>query len=179
MFISLNLPYLKGHFTHKPRAVTMKLWEPKRKCPKAVPTHLQNHVVWSQTLKCSVKPYVTGPSTNCYFNEFPFLTHFKNRIKPTDVRRSECHGLPVVFCSTYLQEVVVEKSPSDHETTIHLMPRNIPRRLYIHLAFTHSVGPSSLVWSLNLDRLRLSHQWECLRCNGHGHGHSVSCVEWP
>ena len=25
----------KGHVTHEPRAVTMKLWEPKRKCPKA------------------------------------------------------------------------------------------------------------------------------------------------
>ena len=29
--------------------------KPKRKCPKAVPTHLQNHVVWSRTLKISVK----------------------------------------------------------------------------------------------------------------------------
>ena len=62
----------ESHFTHEPRAVTMKLWEPKRKCPKAaVPTHLQHHVVvWSWALKCSVKPYVTGPSTKCYFNEF-------------------------------------------------------------------------------------------------------------
>ena len=24
----------KDHFTHEPRAVTMELWEPKRKCPK-------------------------------------------------------------------------------------------------------------------------------------------------
>ena len=32
-----------------------KLWEPKRKCPKAIPNHLQNHVVWPQTLKRSVK----------------------------------------------------------------------------------------------------------------------------
>jgi len=52
--------------------MTMKLWEPKRTCPKAVPTHLQNHLVWSQTLKCSVKSYGTGPSTNCYFNKFLF-----------------------------------------------------------------------------------------------------------
>ena len=53
---------------------------PKRKCPKGVPTHLQNHVVWSRTLKCSVKSYVTGPSTKCDFNEFLFmwvLTHDK------------------------------------------------------------------------------------------------------
>ena len=53
--------------------MTIKLWEPKRKCPKAVPTHLQNHVVWSRTLKCSVKSYVTGPSTKCYFNEILFM----------------------------------------------------------------------------------------------------------
>ena len=49
------------------------LWEPKRKCPKAVSTHLQNHVVWSRILKCSVKSYVIGPSTKCYFNEFLFM----------------------------------------------------------------------------------------------------------
>jgi hypothetical protein len=29
----------------------------------------------------------------------------------------------------------------------------------------------------NLDRLRLFHQWEYLKCNGHGL--SVSCVKWP
>ena len=34
--------------------------------------HLQNRVLWSQTLKCSVKSYVTGPSTKCYFDEFLF-----------------------------------------------------------------------------------------------------------
>jgi hypothetical protein len=33
----------------------------------------QNRVVWSRTLKCSVKSYVTGPSTKCYFNEFLFI----------------------------------------------------------------------------------------------------------
>ena len=74
---------IKGHFTHEPRAVTIKLWEPKRKCPKAVPPLLQHHVVWSQIFKCSVKSYVTRPSTKCYFKEFLFmqvLTHDKNRI---------------------------------------------------------------------------------------------------
>ena len=70
---------------------------PKEKCPKAVPTHLQNHVVWSRTLRCSVKPYVTGPSTTCYFDEFlvmRVLTH--DQIEPTNgCECSECHGLPV------------------------------------------------------------------------------------
>ena len=33
---------------------------------------------------------------------------------------------------------------------IHLMPCRNPCRLYIHLAFTYSVGPSSVVWSSEL-----------------------------
>jgi hypothetical protein len=80
------------------RAVTMKLWEPKRKCPKAVPRPLQNRVVWSWTLKCSVKPYVIGPSTKCYFIEFLFmlvLTHDKIEYI-NGCERSECHGLMVL-----------------------------------------------------------------------------------
>ena len=39
-----------------------KIVRAQKKCPKAVPRHFQNHVVWSRTLKFSVKPYVTGPS---------------------------------------------------------------------------------------------------------------------
>jgi hypothetical protein len=50
----------EGHFAHEPRAVTMKLWEPERKCLEAVPRHLQNHVVWSWTLRCSVKSCMTA-----------------------------------------------------------------------------------------------------------------------
>ena len=42
----------------------------QKTCPNAVPRHFQNHVVWSRALKCSVKSYVTGPSTKCYFDEF-------------------------------------------------------------------------------------------------------------
>ena len=53
-----SLATSKGHFAHEPGAVTMRLWEPKWKCPKAVLRYLQNHVVWSRTLKCSVKSYV-------------------------------------------------------------------------------------------------------------------------
>ena len=60
--------YLEGVTSHtKPRAVTTKTWGLKRKCLKAVPRDLQNHVVWSRTLECSVKSYVTGPSIKCYF----------------------------------------------------------------------------------------------------------------
>ena len=68
-----RLFWSKGHFTHESRGVTMKLWQPKRKCPKAIPRHFQNHLVWSQSLKCSVKSYVAGPSTKCYFNKLLFM----------------------------------------------------------------------------------------------------------
>ena len=91
---------LRAHFTHEPRAMTRKLWEPKRKCLKAVPRHLQNHVVWSRTLKCSVKSYVTMPSSKCYFCEFLYvrvLTH--DEIEEINVicERLECYGL-LVLC---------------------------------------------------------------------------------
>ena len=62
---------------------------------KAVPTHLQNPVVWSRILKCIVKSYVIGPSIKCYLNEFPFmpfLTHDKIEKKPNGCEHSECHG---------------------------------------------------------------------------------------
>jgi hypothetical protein len=67
----------EGHFAHEPRALTMKLWEPKRKCPQRPSQHtLQIHVLWSRILECSVKSYVTGPSTKCYFNECLFMRVF-------------------------------------------------------------------------------------------------------
>ena len=59
---------------------------------------------------------------------------------------------------------------------IHLMPCRNPCGLYIHLAYTYSVGPSSVVWS-ELGLALPFHQWECLKCNGHGL--RVSCVKWP
>ena len=57
---------VEGHFTHEPRAVTMKLREPKRKCNNVPPKSCS-------VVKCNVKPYVTGPSNICYFNEFLFI----------------------------------------------------------------------------------------------------------
>jgi hypothetical protein len=91
------------------RAVTLRLREPKRKCSKAVPRHIQNHVVWSRTLKCSVWSYVMGPSNAISMNFYlcGFLTH--DRIEETNgCERSEYHGLSVL-CQAYLQEVVFGK----------------------------------------------------------------------
>jgi hypothetical protein len=134
----------QGHFTHEPRAVTLKLWEPKRKGPKAVATHLQNHVVvWSQTLKCSVKPYVIGPSTKCYFNEFLFmwvLTHDKLNISTVLP-----WSLGFVLGLPPRGDFWKESKWAWH--MIHWMSCRSPRRLYIHLAFTYSIGLSSVVWS--------------------------------
>jgi hypothetical protein len=58
---------------------------------------------------------------------------------------------------------------------IYLMPRMNLCRLYIYLAFTYSVGLSSGVWSRDLDRLHLFHQWECLKRNGRGLSISRIC----
>ena len=55
------------------------------------------------------------------------------------------------------------------------MPCRNPHRLCIHLDLhMYYVGPQA--WcEANLDRLRLFHQWECLKCNSHGL--SVSCMK--
>ena len=42
----------KGHFTQKPRAVTKKLWEPERKCPKAISRHLKFVSITSMVKRC-------------------------------------------------------------------------------------------------------------------------------
>ena len=157
----------------RPRAVTMKLWEPKRKCPKAIPTHLQTtfSVV---PLKCSVKSYVTGSTTKCYFNQYLFmcvLTH--DTIKWIDgCERSECHGLPVLCPRDGFW-----KQSRWPWNMIHSMPCRNPCRLYILLAFTCSVGPSSTMWSNELGSAPLFAPLRVLGCNDHGL--SVSCVKWP
>jgi hypothetical protein len=71
----LQLCYLRvtSHMSQEPWPWNCE--SPKEKCPKvAVPRHLQNHIlVWSRTLEYSLKSYVTGPSTKCYFNKFLFM----------------------------------------------------------------------------------------------------------
>ena len=83
---------------------------------------------------------------------------------------------PWLVVDAYLQEVVFENNPSDHETW------SIRYHVGIHVDFTsilHSQTP--LVpqgqCEANWDWLRFFHQWKCLKCNGHGL--SISCVKWP
>ena len=58
------------------------------------------------------------------FNEFLFMGVVTHGIIEwfNGCERSECYGLPVDLCQAYLQEVVCENSPSDHEHMIHMMP---------------------------------------------------------
>jgi hypothetical protein len=53
----------------------------------------------------------------CYFSECPFMQVLtRDKIGQINgCERSECHGL-LVLGQAYLQEVVFENNPSDHET---------------------------------------------------------------
>ena len=69
-----------------------------------------------------------------------------------------------------------ENSSSNHETW------SIWCHVEIHVDFTsilqsHTPLVPQAECEANLDQLCLFHQWECLKCNGHGL--SVSCVKWP
>ena len=77
--ISYDLDDTKGHFTHERESRDREIVR-AHKCLKAVPRHLRNRVVWSRILECSVKSYLTRPSTKCYSDEFlcmRVLTHDK------------------------------------------------------------------------------------------------------
>jgi hypothetical protein len=96
-------------------------------------------------LKCIVKSYVTGSSTKCYFNEFLFiqvLTH--DKIEWTIV--SVWSATVSRFCVRPTSKSWFWKYSKWLRKIIHLMPCKNPCKLYIHLAFTYSIGPSSIVW---------------------------------
>ena len=140
-------PLGKGHFTHEPRALTMRVWEPKRKCPKAALRHLQSHVMWSQTCKCSVKTYVTGSSTKCYFNE----CHIMRVLIHDDKLNQWLCVFGVLWSHGFVLGLPPRggfwKSSKWPWHMIHSIPCRNPCILYIHRTFTYFVGPSSEVWS--------------------------------
>ena len=111
------MPRLHGHFTHEPRTVTMKLWEPPKKSPKAIPKHFQNHVVWSRAVKCNVKIYVTMPLTKCYSNESLFMwgPHIWYNIVNQWLWDFKVPWSPG-FVFSLLPRVAFGNSPNDHET---------------------------------------------------------------
>ena len=159
----------------------MKLGETKRKCPNAAPTHLHNHGVWSRILKCTEKSHVTGPLTKCYSNEILLtrvLKHGKNKIN----QQLWAFGVP------WSPGFVLGLPPRDgFEKTVQVSMKHVPWtphrnpcRLCIHHAVTYSlVGPSNVVGRSELGPApHFFHQWECLKCDGHGLSVS-SCVKWP
>ena len=122
----------------------MKLWAPKRKCPKAIPRPFQNHVGWSRALKSSVKSYVTGTSAKCYFNEFLFMQGPHTWLNIINQRLWDFWVSWSPGClSGVPSRGIFENSPSDHEI------RSIWCDVGIHVDFTstHFVGPSSVLWS--------------------------------
>jgi hypothetical protein len=146
MLPELNTYNIKGHFTHEPRAVTMKSWEPKRKWPKAIRRHLQNNIVWSWIVKCSVKSYVTGPQPIAILMNF-YSCGFSHIIK---LNKSTI----VSIRSDMVSWFVLSLPPKDDSwkwfmwswNMTHMISRRNSCRLYIHLAFTYSIGPSTVVW---------------------------------
>ena len=95
----VHYPTREGRFTHELGAMTMRLWEPKRKYPKAVPRPPPTSwsvVTGPQSVVCS--HMWPSPKTKCYFNDILFiwvLTHGKlEYINGYD--RSNCHDLTVL-----------------------------------------------------------------------------------
>ena len=140
----------------------------QKKCLKAISRHFQIHVLWWWTLKCSVKSYVIGCSTKCYFNGFSIHVRSSHKINIVTPR---LWGFEVPWFPS-----IVLGLPSDHGTW------SLWCYVRLHVDLT-SILHSLTRWSLKRSVKRtwtgsaFSHQWECLKCNGHRP--SVSCVKWP
>ena len=72
--LRIQLESMKSWFFTSLRATSHMSQEPwpwNCESPKeSVQRPSQDHVMWLRIFKCSVKSYVTGPSTKCYVNEF-------------------------------------------------------------------------------------------------------------
>ena len=126
------------------------------------------------TSSCRV---VTGPQPNAISMDL-YSCGFSHMIEIEQIDGCECserHGL-LVLCQAYFQRMDFENNPSNLEIWF------IWSRVGIHMDFTlilhsHTQLVPRASCEANLDRLHLFHQWECLKCNGHGL--SVSCAKWP
>jgi hypothetical protein len=137
----------EGHFTHEPRAMTMNLWEPKRKCPKAVPTkimscgHGSSSVVWSH-MWWSPQPNVISMNF-CSSRS----SHMIKKNKKSTVLSIRSERVSRFCVNPTPERWFLNNNPSDHETWSIRCHVGIHVEFYIHLAFTYSVGPSSVVGS--------------------------------
>jgi hypothetical protein len=97
----------------------------------------------------------------------------KNCCPPAQIWKNHCSCIQML---AYLREMNFENNHSDHDTW------SIWCHVRIHVDFyiiLHSHTPLVLQvqCAANLGWLRLFHQWECLKCSGHGL--CVLCVKWP
>ena len=135
------------------------------KCPKAVPRHFQ-------TMYCG-----HGSSTKCYFNNFYSCgsSHMIKSNKPT-----------VMSIRNAMVSLFVLSLPSREgfwNDQSHNVTWSIRCHVGIHVDFTSILHSNTQLVlqeyceAADLFRICLLHQWECLKCNGHGP--SVSCLKWP
>ena len=144
--------------------------------PKAVPSHFHNQmecghgpssVVWSH-VRAGPQPYaISMISYSCG------SLHMIKKYWMYGCEILECHDFLVFFLVCF-QKGVFENNHSDRLTW----------PIWCHVGFyvdftsiLHSficLVPWTF-WDLNLDRLRLYHQWECLKCNSHRS--PMSCVK--
>ena len=138
--------------------------------PKALP---KSHSVVT-ALKCSGKSYVIGPRSMLFqtISIHVGSSHIINK-RLWDFKVPWSPG----FC-------VRPPSKRWFLKIIQMNMKFVPFwcHVRIHVDFTpmlYSLAPlvSRAYYEANLDRLRLFHQWECLKCSGHGS--SVLCVKWP
>ena len=119
--------------------------------PKTHPTSCS--VVTCPQVQCEVICGMAWPSTKCYFNEF-YSCGSSRMIKNRINQRLWAFGLPWssgFVLGQHLRSGFWKQSKWPWNM-IHSMPCRNPCRLYIHLAFTYSIGPSNVVWSSELGR---------------------------
>ena len=130
---------IKGHFTHEPRAVTMRLWEPKSSVPRpsqGTTKSMYCKVICDWALNQMLFQWISIHVVSSHMIKYKKSTVM--RFRSTMVSR---------FCVRSTSKRWFWKYSKWPLNMIHLMPCRNPCKLHIHLAFTYSVGPSRVVWS--------------------------------
>ena len=122
--------------------------EPKRKCPKAAPTHFRNHLMWSWALECSYEVICNWAFNQMLFQWISIHAGFSHMIK---YNKSRSWDFGVKWSPGFVLGILPRggflKQSMWPWNMIYWMPCKNPCRLYIHLAFTYYVGPLSVVWT--------------------------------
>src|ERR1700738_4469381 len=76
-FLLIDLIWVLGQLHTRAKSRDFEIVRAQTNVSNGRPNTPPKRVVWSRTLKCSVKSYVIGPSTECYFNAFLFMQVLK------------------------------------------------------------------------------------------------------